>query len=213
MPQINLLSPSHGKKVKKAKFEEISPEKKGPPLTLVNFFIVIIAVLMVLVWLIMGVRINKYSRELTALEKKEKTFAVEPQRLIKLNEQKEALSKRLKFLEKFAEKKFSWTDKLGKITEFIPEGVWLTDLATDRKIDIDIDGQTIKQEQSLISIKGRAVSQAIQEAVDLVGVYLDSLKKDDDFSRDFKEIKLNSLTKGAILNRDIMNFEFYCIIK
>lgn len=213
MPQINLLSPSFGKKAKKHKLGVTPTEKKENPLTLAYIVMRAIVALMILVWMIIGVKISKYSKELRSLEQKEATFAVEPQKMIKLNEQRDKLFKRLTFLGEFTEKKFLWSEKLDRIAELIPEGAWLTDLSFEKKVSItDIEGNRSMEEKSVISIKGRAVAPIIQEAVELVGNFRDQLAKDKSFSRGFKEIKLNSLTKGVIANRDIMNFEFYCVL-
>lgn len=214
MPQINLLSPSYGKKAKKPKFEVVSSEKKENPLGLAYIVIGAIVALMILVWVIMGTKISKYTKELKSLEQKEATFAVEPQKLIKLNEQRDKLFKRLEFLGEFTEKKFLWSEKLDRIAELIPEGVWLTDLSFEKKVNIaDMEGNKALEEKAVISIKGRAVASIIQEAVELVGLFRDRLEEDKSFSMGFKEIKLSSLTKGVLANRDIMNFEFYCVIE
>lgn len=169
--------------------------------------------LMIIIWVIMGLKISKYSKELNELEKKEASLTVDPQKLIKLNEDKESLLKRLDFLEKLAEKKFLWSEKLNRIAELIPDGVWLTEIYSVEKITIDSSTKKSKGEQFIISIKGRAVASRIQDAIELVGLFLDKLKKDNIFSKDFLEIKLESVTKGIIANRDIMNFEFGCIVK
>lgn len=214
MPQINLLSPSFGKKAKKPKAEVVSSIKKENPLTLSYVVIGIIIVLMISIWVIMGTKISKYTKELKALEQKEATFTVEPQKLIKLNEQRDKLLKRLTFLGEFTQKKMLWSEKLERTAELIPEGVWLTDLSFEKRVNIaDIEGNKSMEEKSVISIKGRAVAQIIQEAVELVGAFRDRLAKDEVFSRGFKEIKLNSLTKGVVASRDIMNFEFYCVLE
>ncbi|MBM3248387.1 MAG: hypothetical protein FJZ10_03070 [Candidatus Omnitrophica bacterium] len=213
MPQINLLSPSFGKKTKKAKEGVVPLEKMEKPSSLLYTVIGAIIVLLIVVWVITVVKISKNSRELSNLVKKEAAFAVEPQKMIKLNEQKEKLLNKLKFLEDFTEKKILWSEKLDKIAELIPEGVWLTDLSFAKKINIGSGDKKEREQENVISIKGRAVAPIIQEAVELVGMFRDKLEKDKDFFRGFKEIKLNSLTKGMVSIRDIMNFEFFCVVE
>ncbi len=215
MPQINLLSPTFGKKAKKLKLEVVPTERTEKPLILVYVVIGVIIAVMIFAWSAMAIKISSYNHELKSLKQKETTFAVEPQKMIKLNEQKDKLLKRLEFLQEFTEKKFLWSEKLKRIAELIPDGVWLTDLSFEKKVTMtDIEGNKAQQEEkSVISIKGRAVAPVIQEAVQLVGNFRDKLEKDKDFFKDFKEIRLSSLTKGIVAKRDIMNFELYCVIE
>jgi Tfp pilus assembly protein PilN len=213
MPQINLLSPTLGKRIKKDK-HEVTPELNiERPSVMIYYPLGGIIVLMVVIWIIMGIRISRYNHKLTKLKKMETNLAVEPQKLIKLNEKKNILLKRLSFLEELTKKRFLWSEKLDRISNLIPDGVWLTEISSEKKIILDSITGEPQGEQSLISIKGRAVASRIQDAIELVGIFHEKLKNDKIFSQDFLDIKLNSVTKGTIAHRDVMNFEFDCIIK
>lgn len=211
MPQINLLLPTLGKK--KAKEKKTSEFKIGKSTLFTYFSLGGIIVLMIIIWIVMGLRIGGYKGEMAVLEEKEKKLSVDPKKLIKLNEDKEILLERLDFLEKLTEKRLLWSGKLDRVPELIPDGVWLTEISSEKKIKLDPATRKSAGEEFMLSVKGRAVAVRIQDAIELVGVFLERLKKDEVFSSDFKEIKLNSVTKGIIKNRDIMNFEFDCVVR
>lgn len=213
MPQINLLASTLGKGSKKVKKEIASGVEKHKPSFAIYYPVIIFIVVIVIVWIVMGFKISRYKREYSELEHKEAGLAVEPQRLIKLNEQKNILTSRLDFLEKLTEKRFQWSVKLNRINELIPDGIWLTEIVTERKITLDPITKKPQGEHLIVSIRGRAVSAMIQDAIDLVGIFHDKLKNDEAFSGDFKDINLSSVTKGIVASRDIMNFEFDCIIE
>jgi Tfp pilus assembly protein PilN len=213
LPQINLLFPTSSRSLKKAKKTK-APELETNKLLIVAYFPVsLILVFLVISWMITAVRISKYNSEVRSLKIKQANLTVNPEEIATLEENKKTLLKRLDFLERLNEKKFLWSKKLERISELIPEGIWLTDISSERKLNIDPVTRKAEGEEDVISVKGRAVALQIQDAIELIGEFLEKLKNDEIFSNNFKEIKLDSVNKGMISNRDIMNFEFVCIIQ
>jgi len=213
VPQINLLSPTSSKSLKKAKKTKTPELETAKPLTIAYFPVCLILAFLVMSWIITAVGISKANSELKNLKQKQANLTVNPEEINALDEEKKTLLKRLDFLERLTEKKFLWSEKLDRIAELIPEGIWLTDISSDKKLNIDPVTRKAGGEEDVISIKGRAVAIQIQDAIELIGQFLEKLKNDEIFSNNFKDIKLDSVNKGVILNRDIMNFEFVCIIK
>jgi len=213
MPQINLLSPTLGKSLKKVKQKKTSQPQIATPLSKMHYPIAAILILLVISWIITSVRIGKYNNELKKLKEKEANLTINPQEISALDQKKKDLLKRQDFLERLTEKKFLWAEKLDRITELIPEGVWLTEISSEKKLNIDPVTRRSKGEESVILLKGRAVAVQIQDAIELVGQFFDKLKNDEVFYRKFKEIKLDSVKKGVFSNRDIMNFEFVCVVE
>lgn len=210
MPQINLLSSSYSKKKKKDKPLKI-PRAELSKISS-SFLPVSYAAIIVLssIWLILSFVVLKERKELANLEKKERALSASPQEINQLILKKDSLNKKIVLLDKLSSRNFFWSDKLRQIAEFIPDGVWLREISLDRKILKVEDSK--KKEVSLplylLNIKGGAFAYKIQDAINLIGQFNNSLKQDEQFTKDFSNVKLETVAKSTIAKTDIMNFEF-----
>ena len=210
MPQINLLPTVPGKK-KKAKSLEI-PKVELTRVTSVFLPIsyIVIAIL-VFVWLIFSFFVLKDKKELAALDKKTGNFSVSPQEIQKINLKKEQLKSKVALLEALSSRKFLWAGKLESIAEFVPEGIWLTEVSLDILIMPSSNTskeKENKQDRYMLTIKGSAFAYKIQDAVSNIGKFNNLLKENESFFKDFVAVELNNVAKATIGKTDIMNFEF-----
>jgi len=218
MAQINLLTPAIGKKIKKTETTKSTKTSRDSaaanPIPKILFPPGLIVCIMLCLWLIMGQRVSAANKKLNALIDREQVFSVDPQELVKLNDVKENLEERLSFVESLLVRKFFWSEKLEEISKVIPFGVWLTNISLQKK-RIASHGATDKSEgrKKVLSITGKAVAPQIENAVDLIGQFNVSLKKNELFAKDFSDIELKSVSKSTIAKTDMMSFEFLCILK
>ena len=216
MPQINLLNPAIGKKIKKTKaakaVETSKTEVNGIPKIL--FAPGLTMSIMLCLWLIMGQQVSAKNKILKTLLQKERALSVNPKKLVELNNIKQVLEERLYFVEDLLFRNFFWSDKLEEISKVIPFGVWLKSISLQkRSIELQGSKDESKDKYLVLSIIGRAVAPKIQDAIDLIGRFNVLLKKDESFSKDFFDIELKSVFKGAIAKTDVMSFEFVCTLK
>ncbi len=215
MPQINLLIASTGKKKKVKPSEALQIELPKVASNLLPFLYVIIAVLMI-AWFILSFVIMKDKKELANLGKKKGNFSVSISEIKQVSLQKELLKKRVELLESLSSRKVFWSSKLEQVAEFIPQGVWLTEISLD-KLEPATKGTKKDKESQLdkfmLSIKGSAYAYKIQDAVSYIGNFNNLLKNNEDFARDFSAIELSNVAKSSIGKTDIMNFEFGLSLK
>lgn len=214
MPQINLLLTDSSKKKKVKSLESRKEELSRASSAFLSISYVAIGIL-VFVWLVIAFLVFKDKRELSILEKRKNNLTASPQEISQINLKKEQLNERLALLSDLSSRKFLWAQKLERISEFIPDGIWLTEISLDRVTSPAADAKKEKTKSKDIAadkyifvIKGRAFAYKIQDAVTLIGNFDNLLKEDKDFSQDFSEIKLSNVAKASISKTDFMSFEF-----
>ena len=85
-----------------------------------------------------------------------------------------------------------WSEKLNKLSLNLPYGVWFNEMSVNRK--------------ELI-IKGSVLSLDKQE-MGLLNKFIDDLKKDQQFSRDFDKMDISSLQRKTIGGYEVADFVF-----
>lgn len=209
MPQINLLSPTLSKKIKKVKTFEL-PKVDVPAFSSAIFTVVVPwLAFFLMVSLVLFIFAGKKSSDLERLNKKEQDLAIDPQELIKFNNRKAALQKKIALLSDLSSQKFYWADKLSDISDCLPNGVWLSEISVEQRkvFGENLPGKKEEIEQKILTIKGSAIAPQIDNAVSFIGEFVNSLKQKTAFSQDFSEIKLSAIYKGTIGKSDVMNFE------
>ncbi|MFH1202621.1 MAG: PilN domain-containing protein [Candidatus Omnitrophota bacterium] len=89
-----------------------------------------------------------------------------------------------------SEGRIPWVVKLNKISDFLPQGLWLTRLS--------IDAKTLNLEGSAISLKSEEMS--------LISKCLQDLKADKDFFADFSDLELKSIQRRYIKDIEVVDF-------
>jgi Tfp pilus assembly protein PilN len=91
-----------------------------------------------------------------------------------------------------------WAKKLNQLSDAMSPGVWLTELSLNRPKSLTLKGTTTSK-------KG--------EEMALVGKFMDSLKKNQLFFSDFKDIELESAQGRKIKDIEVMDFVISCFFK
>ena len=85
-----------------------------------------------------------------------------------------------------------WAEKFNALGRLLPHDMALTNLSfKDRYLDIAGVSRIYPDEREF----------------DIIEEFIDRLKSDEIFSKDFSEIKFSSFSRMTILNQDVVNFE------
>jgi Tfp pilus assembly protein PilN len=130
------------------------------------------------------------SSELKGLNNKWR--ALEPQRktLQDFSSEYSVLSEDSKTMQQLMQQRISWSEKLNKLSLFLPAGVWFNELNVNRK-DFTLSG-------SVVSLQ--------KEEMALVDRFMDSLKADQGFFKDFLKLELRSVQKRTVGGYEITDF-------
>lgn len=215
MPQINLLSPGLKKSEKQeAATTQLQPGKKDLS-KLSSALILHSAVcggVLLVVWALLFFNIYQKEKTFKDLEGQVASLAANPKEMENLRNEQAALEKKVKLIDVLSSRKFFWNEKLQLLSNLIPDGVWVTDISSRQEGTIT-PGNPASGEKTVFIIKGTAVAYKIDEAVTLIGSFIKKLQENQDFSKDFTEIKLNNIIKGSVGGLDVMQFDFLCTTK
>ena len=218
MPQINLLLSGSKKKIvtgatsaKKweVEFTEIKPQ-------LIKRSAICLGVTLSL-WIILAITVTLRERIVRSFEDKVKASVASPKEIEQLKKERSTLEKKMKIMSDLASRRFLWFEKLELISTMIPDGVWLTGISAQQKKitpqgvnPIGTNQTADLGEKTVFVVSGTAVAYKIQDAVSLIGNFIKNLQTNESFSKDFTEIKLNTVSKGTIGGLDVMRFDFLC---
>ncbi|MEW6170407.1 MAG: PilN domain-containing protein [Candidatus Omnitrophota bacterium] len=107
------------------------------------------------------------------------------------------LEENVKTIENLTNKTISWSWKLYKISQVLPRGVWLRQLS--------LTSSSFSLQGSVVSLK--------QEEMSLIGKFLDNLKTDPEFSKDFKDLELGSVNRREIKGFEVSDFNISANLK
>jgi len=225
MAFINLL-PSTVKKAKRAPAQEHKkaslPPASGPGIKfsfkLPVFWPILTvagALMAVLAMQFMQLGVNK--KTFNTLEKQIADIKLGYQKINELNKKKSELDDTLSFIQKFSAMKVLWSDTLSTINKLIPAQIWLTNIAIESKPARETTrAKTEKNEAELtetnrqLTIRGSATSLIEAEIIASITQFVEVLKKNSVFTKDFSDIKLGPLQSDRKGNLIIMNFIIYC---
>ena len=86
--------------------------------------------------------------------------------------------------------RISWAEKLNKLSECLPAGIWLTNFSLSTK--------ELKLRCSVISLS--------KEEMLLINQFISDLKKDIAFYKDFTKAELGAMTKKMYGSYEVLNF-------
>ncbi|NQT06524.1 MAG: hypothetical protein HQ575_03185 [Candidatus Omnitrophica bacterium] len=139
-----------------------------------------------------------------------------------------SVKKRLDAIESLTHKKILWSKKLNQLSDLIIPGVWFTRVSIDKKTvvieknrtgllkkDIGTSSRN-KTSQNLIvsylNIEGE-VSSSFGDELAIIGKFIERLKSDADFFRDFSNIELVSTELNKIGDTETMSFKINSYFK
>lgn len=92
--------------------------------------------------------------------------------------------------QKLFEERICWSEKLNKLSLSLPEGVWFNEISLN---------------QNSFVLKGAVISLKKEEMA-LINAFLDSLKQDKDFIRDFSILEIDVAMRKIIGGYEIIEF-------
>jgi hypothetical protein len=92
-----------------------------------------------------------------------------------------------------------WSEKLQILGNILPKDVAITELTYDRDLNA-------------FMIKGISKVKAGMKDLDLVVAIINVVKSQEDFSRDFSEIKFQSSQRIKHRNQEMVRFEIACLL-
>jgi len=132
--------------------------------------------------------VNKF--QLTGLEANWKKLEPQRKQLEVLRREYDVSLEDAKMMQDIIGKRINWSEKLNKMSLNLPSGIWFTEISLSSKD---------------LSLKASAVSLQ-KEEVNLINRYIDNLKKDENFSRDFSGLDLGSVQRKTIGGYDVVDF-------
>ena len=136
-----------------------------------------------------------------------------------LEKEVDELSGKFTVIEGLTQGSLVWSKKLYDLSKTMIDGIWLSSLslnietpASARLYGTAGMAQEPGHKQTLI-LTGLAISSGQAEETATVGKFIDSLKKNEDFFKDFDDIKLSSIQRESYGSTDVMNFTIICYFK
>lgn len=185
MIEINLIS------------EELRPriQSKASSLPLFNTKIVFYLLpLVVIVFIIMHIyyasTILSKNKKLTSLNAQWHSLADKRKLLEEFNKEQSGLSQGAVNLNKLSEERILWSEKLSKLSSYLSSRMWFNEIAVGNH---------------KFTLKGSIVSLRSDE-LSLVNAFINELKSDQAFIKDFKDLELTSIQKKPIASYDVAEF-------
>lgn len=118
--------------------------------------------------------------------------SLEPKRKILENfkNKYELLSADVQAIQQLIAQRINCSEKLNKLSINLPSGVWFNEISISSKDFI---------------LKGSVVSLKKEEMV-LINKFMNNLKNDASFSKDFSNLELSSIQRRTVSNYDIVDF-------
>lgn len=200
MATINLL-PDSVKHLKPFKKEGIKLSLKLPRSFLFAF--ILIAGLFFIILTSLVFQVHGKERTMAAFNKELLGLKSNYKEIETLDKRKKELNKRVSFYQGVFGNTILWSEKLSLINKAIPAQIWLLSIYTEAKPN------------RILVIKGFSTSAVESEIIDSISSFVDRLKKEPSFSKDFEEIKLGPLVseKEKKGNLTVMGFSLVCKFK
>ena len=179
-------------------------KKKGPNLSgipILPLGAAVVIVLFVLSFSLVTIR-RHYQARFKRLTKQLQDKIPSKNEAVKLQAEVKRLESKKKVIDQLAKRKFFWAEKLNLISDLIPMGAWLSDLSFEEA-----------KEGGVLTLDGMAVPYKDQEMINLVTLFMENLKQNEDFYNDFKTIELGPIRRIKSENVDAMQFSVICQFK
>jgi len=199
MIEINLLPEEFRVKVR-IKNTETAVSKTAAAFKQDLFFIYAIPAILgifVALHLYFAVAIMFKNGKLISLNKK--WLEMEPQKKVfdEFNKEFSAASADAGMAQGLINKRVAWTQKLNKLSLNLPSGVWFNEISTNSK-GIIIQGSVISLEK---------------EEMQMINKFMDNLKADAGFSKDFSGFELSNVQKRQIEGYEVADFVLTGVLK
>ena len=183
---------------------------------------VIIGVISVIILsqIILGLISLIQKRQLISISKQISDIAPQQAIATVLKKEVDELSGKFNAIEGLTQGSLVWSKKLYDLNNAMIDGIWLSSLSLNIEAPLTISparvsagmAQEPASRQTLV-LTGFAISSSTAEETATVGKFIDSLKRNEGFFRDFDDIKLSSVQREPYGSTDVMNFTIVCYFK
>jgi len=130
--------------------------------------------------------------QIDGLLAREKDFSSKFSQVDSVNKEIVVLRAKMSALDQLTKRKFLWTEKLNQLSDLVLPGIWFTHVYTDSENRLIIEGSVVSKSE---------------EAMASVGKFMKNLKEDQQFFKDFKNIKLESVQRKNKEEKDMVDFK------
>ena len=130
-------------------------------------------------------------KQILGLMREEETLRPQKTQAEAVNKDTSILKVKMAALDEITGRRFLWAEKLNGLSDLALPGIWFT------RIHTDSDGRLII-EGSVISKKEKAMAS--------VGKFMKNIKESSPFFKDFSNIKLETVQRKNIDERDVVDF-------
>ncbi len=195
MIEINLLPEELRAKTRKAVSN--APAGKGfDPTYLVYAVPVVIAVLLVTHFYLGLVSFSLQGRSRT-LNKEWSGLESQRQKIVSFKSETEVNSQDAMIIDELTNKSIRWSEKLNRLSQDLPPGVWFNDIAISRK--------NLEIKASVFSLDSNGV--------DLINRFLYNLKNDKAFFKDFISVETGNMVTKKLGSYEVMDFTLSGVLK
>ncbi|MDD5566093.1 MAG: PilN domain-containing protein [Candidatus Omnitrophica bacterium] len=182
MIEINLLPEEL-----KAKARKVQASEK---FQYIVYGILAVCALFIVLHVFFGVMTIAKGVRLNSLKAQGKKLQPQLKALEDFRKENKELSAEEKNMQDLVAKRISWAEKLNFLSRDLTVGTWFKELSVNPKE---------------LTIKGAAVSLEKQE-LRLLDKFIENLKKDERFFKDFTSIELKSVTRELVGNYEVVDF-------
>jgi len=134
--------------------------------------------------------------------------------------------KKVNAIDELMVRRFGWSKKLNDLSESMTSGIWFNDLIYDEKMTertVPVQDKLVKgkvQAKTTVErttlryliITGFASSKG-EEGTASIGKFIKSLKANESFYADFKDIELGAIKRDKVQDQEVMSFKITCLFK
>lgn len=115
------------------------------------------------------------------------------------------LAKKLSTFQRIINERSYLTTKFNELPRILPDGLWLTNVSSEEKME---EGD--KKISRFFRLKGVAFLEDSAEEIGSINNFVSKLSESQVFSKDFREIKLDSITRDELKSTSVTLFEITC---
>jgi len=182
--EINLLPPEYKEKIKK--------EQARPPIYI--FFLLLAILILLFLNLTLGVFFLFKGIQKGTISFQWNAMKSQRQEVERFKEKYETVTQDSRFIQQFLNKRLNWAEKLNQLSLDLPAGIWFASITYNKQNRFTLEGSTVSLQKN---------------EVELINNFLENLKKDQTFFKDFKRLDLGPLRRREIKSYDVVDFVFF----
>lgn len=183
MIEINLLPQESKDKIKKRSLEL-------PQLKIYLYLVPLLVGILVCLHIYLAVFALLRNFQYQALSAKWERLKPERAKIEVLKKNYTVASSGAEMIQRLAGKNISWSEKLNKLSLCLPKGVWFDKIVVGPG-EFELNGSAISLQK---------------EELTLINKFMDNLKKDTAFYKDFSSLELGPVQRRTIATYDVLDF-------